>query len=259
MRALVLICCLFGLVSARADNGYVGKLEELEKAPGKDALFEALFRFEPFERLPHSAAQQDIAATMEWLKGRALDPQRSVRYAYAYAGWLWRNGVRDTAAMLYFYAGFKARWDGSRCADTTSPSLRIRIFENVMAPAIVPYVRDLELARREEVLKIIRPELEQRFAANPPDEWLCNGGMEFYREYFARHPEEEGKVAGLGGNIVRHSPVHDPQIKPRYVSEAVWRERCMQMSRHFHRSLDKLRNLDVSDEEENQTPAAPPR
>ncbi|MGH7181217.1 MAG: hypothetical protein ACREJN_04470, partial [Nitrospiraceae bacterium] len=207
---------------ACAQSAYVAELNTLDKKPGQQELFHQLFVQEPFKRLPDPSAQRDVAETLAWLKARTDRSETSARYRYVYGSWLWAVGRQEDAAKQYFLAEFQARWDGTRCAEEDAPLVRSLPYENALGKPIVSFLLSEDQVVRRRVVAELSPDLGERFADNPKDEWLCNGGAA-YRQY-AKKPPNFGQGWGNDPSFLGETTLlPDDTIHPEFISDEAWR------------------------------------
>ena len=207
---------------ACAQSAYVAELKILDKKPGQQEFFHQLFVQEPFKRLPDPSAQRDVAETLAWLKARTNSREASARYRYVYSSWLWAAGRGEDAAKQYFLAEFQARWDGTRCAEEDAPLVRSLPYENALGKPIVSFLLLEDQAVRRRVVGELSPDLGERFADNPKDEWLCNGGAT-YRKYAKKSPKFgqgwDNDPSFLGETTL----LPDDTVHPEFISDEAWR------------------------------------
>lgn len=221
LRTVAFVFCVVGV--ACAQSSYVTELNTLEKKPGQQELFHKLLLLEPVKQLPHTFAQKDVDETLMWLKARTGNSEASARYSYAYSAWLWAVGRRDLASSVYVLAGFKARWDGSRCGDLTAAPGNILQYESVLGTQIVPFLQSADKDLRQRVLAVLSLNLEERFANSAKDEWVCSGGVAYFQKYFEKHPEQGQLPAddpSLRGKTIVLS---DDTIHPEFIADEDWR------------------------------------
>jgi hypothetical protein len=220
MRILVVLCTLsFVFISAAdAQTKYVQELNNLEAKKAFTPLFQKLMSFEPFKRLPDQTAVTEIKETLDWLRLRGFINNDSARYTYAYSAWLWSAGIKDTASAMYILAAIKARSDGARCADKTSPRDQTRQYEQFLQGPITQFLQTQSKDVKEKVFKVATSRLEERLPLRQPDEWLCNGGMAFFDKYVKKHGKLDGKNVPGSVTVV----VEDDSIKPDFVNVEIW-------------------------------------
>ncbi|WP_157119392.1 hypothetical protein [Azohydromonas lata] len=209
--------------AADAQTQFIQELKDLESKNSLTPLFKKLMSFEPFQRLPDPAAVFEIKETLDWLRLRGFYDNESARYTYAYSAWLWNAGFKDNASAMYFFAEIKARSDGSRCADKTSPQSRVIQYEQLLRGPIAQFLKTQDKRTKENIFKLATLRLEERLPLRQSDEWLCNGGMAFLKKYADKHgnlPDKE--VAGSSANLGRAVVVEDDSIKPDFVEQAEW-------------------------------------
>ena len=221
LRTVVFVFCVAGV--ACAQSSYVTELITLEKKPGQQELFQRLIAQEPLKRRPEPSAQREVVETLDWLKERAGTSEASARYGYVYAAWLWAAGHQEEAATQYFRAGYKARWDGARCADVSAAPARILQYENAVGRPIVTFLKSSSKDVHQRVLAVLSPTLEERIANDPKDEWVCSGGAAYFKKYAEKHPEFSQRriddPALRGKTIV----LADDTIHPEFISDEEWR------------------------------------
>lgn len=209
--------------SANAQTQYIQELKSLEAKNALTPLFQKLMSFEPFKRLPDKSAVAKIKETLDWLRLRGFYDNESARYTYAYAAWLWSAGIKDSASVMYFFAGIKARSDGVRCADKTSAPDRIMQYEMLLRGPINQFVQTQSNTVKEEIFRLATMRLEERLPLRQPDEWLCNGGMAFFKKYADKHGNLNGKeVTGSTASIGKTMVIEDDSIKPDFVGKVEW-------------------------------------
>lgn len=173
-------------------------------------------------RILQQPSPDSIAATLDWLQPRAL-AGRDPRYLYVYSYNLWRFGVRDTAFAMWLAAGLHAAVDASKCKDPSAPRANISPWERLMQPVAMAYEGERSEVRHRYLDLAVM--IEQRNGARGPNAWICSGGVEYYLQYFKRHPQEKGEVVHDGRSIgeVRKLPP-DPDIKPEFTDSSEWEQ-----------------------------------
>lgn len=225
LRIVVIVSTLFFVfsVSANAQTQYVQELKSLDAKNALTPLFQKLMSFEPFKRLPDQTAVAEIKETLDWLRLRGFYDNESARYTYAYSAWLWNSGFKDNASAMYFLAGIKARSDGARCADKTSPQDRVIQYEQLLRGPITQFLKTQDKGAKEKIFKLATLRLEERLPLRKPDEWLCNGGMAFFKKYADKHGNLHGTEAkDSSANLGKAVVIEDDSIKPDFVDMAEW-------------------------------------
>ena len=238
LRALAFVFCMASV--ACAQSGYVTELNILEKKPGQQELFQKLLLLEPVKQLPNTFAQRDVDETLMWLKARTGNSEASARYSYAYSAWLWAVGRRDLASSVYVLAGFKARWDGTRCADPTAAPARILQYENVLGTQIVPFLNSADQDLRQRVLAVLSLNLEERFANSAKDEWVCSGGVTYFQKYFEKHPEQGQQQVGDPSLRGKTIVLSDDTIQPEFIADEDWRIKRKEVTGTYLKGVTSL-------------------
>lgn len=238
LRAGVLVFSVVGV--ACAQSSYVTELNILEKKPGQQELFRKLLLLEPVKQLPHTFAQKDVDETLMWLKARTGNSEASARYSYAYSAWLWAAGRRDLAASVYVLAGFKARWDGTRCADLTAAPGNILQYESVLGTQIVPFLQSADKDLRQRVLAVLSLNLEERFANSAKDEWVCSGGVAYFQKYFQKHPEQGQQPVGDPSLPSKTIVLSDDTIQPEFIADEDWRIKRKEVAGTYLKGVKNL-------------------
>jgi hypothetical protein len=225
-RVLSVVVGTLLFVSASAVNAqteFVQELNSLESKKSHTALFQKLMSFEPFKRLPDQMAVNEIKETLNWLRQRGFYDNESARYTYAYSAWLLNAGFKDNASAMYFFAGIKAKSDGSRCVDKTSAQDRVTQYEQLLREPISSFLKTQDKGIKEKIFKLATLQLEDRLSLRQPDEWLCNGGFAFLKKYADKHGNLHGKeVTGSSTNLGMIQIIEDDSIKPDFVDKTVW-------------------------------------
>ena len=218
---------------------YVRQLDALEAKKQFDPLFQKLMLFEPFAKAPDPTTIAEIKGTLDWLQPRIVTG--NVRYTYAYSAWLWKAGIKDTAATIYYLARLQSLSDGARCSDKTSMQARTRQYELLLQGTITQFAQSMERSKKEQLLKFEKTAVEQYLPVRKPDEWLCNGGIQFFIKYGEKHGGIDGKeMKPRPGDIGKQILVEDDTIKPDFVVDDVWKIEQRKISVEFLESLRKL-------------------
>jgi hypothetical protein len=232
---------LVSIATASAQTQYVQELKDLETQNSLTPLFQKLMSFEPFKRLPDQTARVEIKETLDWLRQRGFYDNESARYTYAYAAWLWSAGMKDSASVMYFFAGIKARSDGARCADKTSVQDRIIQYEQLLREPITQFVQTQSKGIKEDIFKLATLRLENRLLLRQPDDWLCNGGLAFLKKYAEKHGNPNGKeVTPSRTSVGRAAVVEDDSIRPDFIDTASWQVERKKTTDSAVNSLRKL-------------------
>ena len=247
---LLLVLALLVPSAACVQAGYVTELNVLEQKPGQQELFQKLLLLEPAKHLPARSAQRDVAETLDWLKARTDNSEASARYSYAYSAWLWAAGRRDLAASVYVLAGFKARWDGSRCADPTAAPGRIQQYESAVGRPIVSFLQSADKDLWQRVLAVLSLNLEERFANSAKDEWVCSGGIAYFQKYFEKHPEQGQQPVGDPSSPSRTIALADDTIHPEFIPDEDWRRKRKEVADTYRTGVKHL----FMDENEREKP-----
>ncbi len=220
---LCAIAWLFFLTPVHGKTKYVDELDRLAAINGQDELFKKLLAFEPFSRLPDPVAHLEVEETLDWLQQKGFWQPGSVRYTYNYAMWLWKAGVKDTSTAMFLFGTIKARFDAARCEDQSSAPSRIRSYENSLGNAAKEFLQNQPQQIREQVFHLSTNQLEARLIKQPPDDWLCGGGMAFFNQYLQKHGNLDGKtVPAPHDSIGKTILVEDASIKPAFVTDDQW-------------------------------------
>lgn len=234
------------ITPANAQTQYVQEIKTLETQRALTPLFQKVMALEPFKRLPDPMAQVEINETLNWLRQRGFFDNESARYTYAYAAWLWNAGIKDVASAMYFNAEIKMRSDGARCVDKTSVGDRVSQYEQLLQEPIAQFLKTQSKATKEKIFKLSTMRLEERLSLRQPDEWLCNGGIAFFKKYIEKH----GNLSGTEVTKTKQSPartliVEDDSIQPDFIDSASWQTERKKATDSAVDRLSKLLLLDA--------------